>query len=83
MFLNVNHYLAVRLADMRAEEALHRAEIRRLIREAGIVDRGWWSRQRCWLLCQLGRLLVAVGRRLKQYGAAGALSLEGKAVGGK
>jgi hypothetical protein len=83
MFLDVNHYLAVRLTEMRIEEALHRAEVRRLIREAGIVDRGWWSRQRYWLLCQLGQMLVAVGRRLKQYGAAGTLPLEGKAIGGK
>lgn len=66
--LHANYALAKRIADMRVEEALRWAETHRLLREAGIDQRGWLSRQACWLLGQLGHLLVALGRRLERYG---------------
>ena len=68
------HYdLVKRVAEMRVEDALHRAEVRRLLCEAGIDDRGWITRQGCWLLCQVGHGLVALGHRLEQYASASGL----------
>lgn len=62
-------------SDLRAARAVQRqridavqqqAEMQGLLREAGIEDRGWFSQQSCWLLCQMGRTLVAMGQRLEQ-----------------
>ena len=39
----------------------------RLLREAGLVRRVPLPRPACWLLCQLGRVLVALGRQLERY----------------
>lgn len=55
--------------DTRVQEALRRTESRRLLRQAGIERRAWFARQTCWILCQLGRLLVGRGRRLEQVAA--------------
>ena len=30
---------------------------------------GWLGQRRCWLLCQIGRLLVWSGQRLQRYSA--------------
>jgi len=60
-------YLAEAIVNVRLQEAARRCEARRLLRQAGIDQRGWWPRQRCWLVCYLGRLLVALGQRLQQY----------------
>ena len=75
-------YLAKVLMDMNVQEVARRRERRRLLREAGVHKRGWLSRQGCWLLCQLGRLLVALGQQLEQYGQPGILLLEGQVNGG-
>jgi len=81
--LYINDYLAKKIAAMRVEEARRRLEVRCLLREAGIDRRGWVSRQSSWALCQLGRLLVALGRRLERYGLPPAMSLEGQRAGGR
>jgi len=83
MFFLTNHFLIAQMVDMRLEEELCQAETRRLLREAGIDRRGWLARPGCWLLCQVGRLLVALGRRLEQYGLHGSLKLDGKVAGGR
>ncbi|UCC64837.1 MAG: hypothetical protein JSV36_07290 [Anaerolineae bacterium] len=67
MLFPTNHFLIAQMVDMRLEEELRRAETRRLLHEAGIGGRGWLSRESRWLLCQIGRLLVAVGQRLERY----------------
>lgn len=54
------------LVEVRVEECLRTAEVNRQVREAGVQRRGWLGRQGCWLMCQVGRLLVAVGTRLQE-----------------
>ena len=83
MLFPTNHFLIAQMVDMRLEEELRQAETRRLLREAGIDRRGWLARPGCWLLCQVGRLLVALGRRLEQYGLHGSLKLDGKVASGR
>jgi len=68
-------FFAQRLMEMRVEEALRAAELHRLLREAGIQRQGWLSRPGCWLLYQLGRLLVALGQRLQKRFQVPPLSL--------
>lgn len=73
-------FFAQRLIELRVEEALRAAERNRLLREAGIQRQGWLSRQGCWLLCQLGRLLVALGQRLQKRFQVPPLSLKEQAT---
>lgn len=61
-------YIAERTMVLRASEAPRLAARQRLLREAGLARQGWFFRQRCRLLCQLGRLMIAAGRRLEQGG---------------
>lgn len=77
-----NYYLAQQMMKVHTEEVLRRAEIRRLLREAGIDQRGWLSRQVHWLSCQLGRLLVALGQRLQRIESPQTLCPEGGSGGG-
>ena len=63
-------YSAERLMDLRVREERRQAELRRLQREAQQAHEGWLSRQRCWVLCQVGRFLVSLGVRLLQAGLA-------------
>jgi hypothetical protein len=71
-------HLAEAIVKIRLQETARRCEARRLLRQAGIDQRGWWTRQRCWLSCHLGRLLVALGQRLQQYGQPSATLLNGQ-----
>jgi len=71
-------FLAEAIVSVRLQEMARRCEARRLLRQAGIDQRGWWPRQRCWLSCHLGRLLVALGQRLQQYGQPPATLLNGQ-----
>lgn len=50
----------------RLAEARQMQESMDLLKEAGIDHRNWLSRQSCWLLCQLGARLVALGERLER-----------------
>ena len=52
-----------RLMDMRVREELQQAKKRRLQREAREARQGWLSRQRCWILRQLGSVFVLLGMR--------------------
>jgi hypothetical protein len=61
-------FLAEQLMYARAVEMQHQEATRRLLCEAESVQRGRLSRQSRWLLCQLGCMLVALGRRLQQQG---------------
>jgi hypothetical protein len=66
-------YIAERTMVLQASEAPRLAARQRLLREAGLVRPGWFLRQSCWLLCQLGHLMVAAGRRLEHGGQPRAL----------
>jgi hypothetical protein len=57
-----------RLMDLRVQEEQRQAEVRRLQRGARKAHQGWLYRQWCWLLCQLGSLLVSLGVRLLHAG---------------
>ena len=59
-------YIAERTMELQEKEAPRRAARQRLLRQAGTERPGWLFYRRCWLLCQLGRLLVATGQRLEQ-----------------
>lgn len=76
--LPVSPYEVKRMADMRVEEALRRAEHHRLLRGAGRGRLGGVLRQVCRPLRQVGRLLVALGRRLQQLGLPQPALLEGQ-----
>ncbi len=56
-------------------ERLREAENYRLLCEIRASRRNWLFRQCCWLLVGFGRLLVALGQRLQQYGSARPVSL--------
>jgi hypothetical protein len=70
-------YIAERSMELQAKEATRKAELRRVVCAADMKRRGWLSQQSCWLLCQIGRLLVALGHRLEQAGMPQALPAEG------
>ena len=69
-------YLTELLVKEHVEEVLRTAETNRWVREAGLRRQGWLSRTTSWLLCQLGRLLEAWGRRLQERYQLPPLSLE-------
>lgn len=77
-----NLFLVERDAEMRLQEARFQAKQHRLLRQALPNRERWLSRQRCWLLCQLGGLLVALGQRLQQYGQPPPLRLTTHLNGG-
>jgi hypothetical protein len=56
------------MEDRRRAEMMYRAEAWRLLRQVGEPRSQWLTRQGCWLLCQLGRFLVELGRQLERYG---------------
>jgi hypothetical protein len=70
--------LAEELMEMRKEGAQQWSESCHLLRQAKLVRPSWFSQQRCWLLCQLGRMLVALGERLERYALARSLSFGGE-----
>jgi hypothetical protein len=69
--------LSTELMDMHRERLQRRAETRSLLRQAGLLQPGWLHRQRCLLLCQLGRALVALGERLERHGLPESVPVNG------
>jgi hypothetical protein len=61
--------LRKRTQDRRRYEAERYAASWRLLKRARVRSLGWLSERGCWLLCQIGRLLVWSGYRLQQAGA--------------
>jgi hypothetical protein len=64
------------LRRIRREEIRRWSETRHLLRQANLVQPGLFCRQRCWLLCHLGRWLVEVGERLEQRAVVQSLNCE-------
>jgi hypothetical protein len=67
--LYVHPDMLKQIDTVRHREAMHRARVWRLGNQALGPQSGWVREQRCWLLCQLGRLLTRVGQQLEHYGA--------------
>lgn len=61
-------YVVHQVRKEQKKDLLRQAERWRLLREAGLVCKISLKRSACWLLCKLGRALVAMGRQLEQYG---------------
>jgi hypothetical protein len=74
--LHIDPVIAEILMEGAVAERLHEAEVYRLLRQTKARRSSWWFRQSCWLLSRFGHLLVALGRRLQQYGSAQPVSLE-------
>jgi len=60
-------YVAESMMFQRAEERVGEAESRALVRQLSAGQQGAMSRSGCRLLCQLGRLLEALGQRMQRY----------------
>jgi hypothetical protein len=65
----MNPSLYKRMEDRRRAEMRQVADDWRLLRQ-GQERHGWLSQKGCWLLCQLGRLLVKAGQQLQAFGTA-------------
>jgi hypothetical protein len=64
----MNPEMLKRVEDERRQDQRRQAEQWRLVRLASQGrSPGWLSRQGYWLLCQLGRWMVSLGRQLQQY----------------
>jgi hypothetical protein len=61
-----NYYSSYLLAQQKVEDCAQRAERRRMLRQAGVDQRGWLALGACKLLSRVGCLLVALGRRLER-----------------
>lgn len=83
MLSGLDLYVVERTVQMRVKEELCRAESHRLLRQSELQRRGWVSQRGCWLLCQLGHLLVALGERLRQYDLSSSPPLKGQMSGGR
>jgi hypothetical protein len=66
MFMNGDVVYRVRKEQQR--DQLRQVERWRVQRQAGLVSSIQLKRSACWLLCQVGRTLVALGQQLEQYG---------------
>jgi hypothetical protein len=64
----MNVELFKRIENVRLEEMRRDAEIWRLLRQGQRDRSGRLARHGRWLLCQLGRWLVAQGQQLQAYG---------------
>jgi hypothetical protein len=73
--------LTEKLVNQRVLEEQRLAELRRLAREARSAPTSWLVRPRCWPLCQLGRFLMSLGRRLLEAGHAPAQPFEEPGLG--
>jgi hypothetical protein len=69
--------LSKELLHIHRERLLRRTETRSLLRQAGLVQPSWLHRSRCWLLCQMGRGLVALGNWLEQQALPESVAVRG------
>lgn len=59
----------VEIEAQKRREAIQRARLWHMMHEALNDHPSWARKQSCWILCQLGRLLVNLGQQLERYGA--------------
>jgi len=60
-------YVAESIMHQRVAERVSEARSRALARRLGAGGQGVLSRSGCRLLCRLGWLLIALGRRMERY----------------
>jgi hypothetical protein len=75
-------FLVEREMALRVQEALQKAETRRLVRRSRLGRRRGSQPPVCWLLWQMGRLLVAMGQWLQQHGRPATIPLNEQVNGG-
>jgi len=61
-------YTVHRVRQEQKKDQLRQAAQWRLLHKAGLVRELQIKRSACWLLCQLGRVLVSLGEQLEQIG---------------
>jgi hypothetical protein len=61
-------YTVHRVRREQIQDQLRQATRWRLLRDAGLVRGIQIKRSVCWLLCQLGRALIALGQQLEHVG---------------
>ena len=66
--LTVHPDTLVKIEAQKHHEAIQRAKLRHTVQEALSDQPSWTRKQSCWILCQLGRLLVSLGQQLERYG---------------
>lgn len=59
--------LEATMMKLRVEDTRRQAEENHALRHAGVVRQRWLTWQSRHVLCQLGRKLVEMGERLKQF----------------
>ncbi len=60
--------LEATMMKLRVDDARRQAEASHALRQAGVVEQGWLTRQSSHVLCRLGAWLVDVGERLEHIG---------------
>ena len=58
----------VKIEAQKRHEAIQRAKLWHTVRAVLNDHPSWTKKQSCWILCQLGRLLVNLGHQLERYG---------------
>jgi hypothetical protein len=72
---HLNLELYQRVDGLRRADERQQAHMWRISRQLSARgEPNWLSRQGCWLLCQLGRWMVSLGRQLQQGGLSNATS---------
>jgi hypothetical protein len=72
----ITYDMAKAVVDMHTREAEARAELERMLEEAGVDRHGWLHWQGRRLLGGLGHRLVVWGRRLERYEVPQAIPME-------
>jgi len=57
-----------RIEDERRADQRRDAEVWRLLHKGGHQPEHWLHQKRCWLLCQVGRWMVRLGREMERAG---------------
>jgi hypothetical protein len=76
---SVECQLAKALLDVHLVEAQLHTQYGEPLRVARLDRQGFLSRGGCWLLGEMGQLLVAAGHQLQQFGMPQPYPVEGKA----
>ena len=68
-----SYYLDASVVSEQRRDRLEAAETKMMLQQRGVIQRGWFVRQMCALVCGAGRLMIAVGELLV-YRATGSIA---------